>query len=362
MLHLITGQNGAGKSLRAIYLMHQRHGQGMEVYAHGFRGLRAPFVKDFPDPRRWKELPANAVLFVDEAQQIWRTRSAGRPVPQEIMDLETHRHQGIDIYLITQSPMYLDSHIRPLISSHEHLVSYDKGSARVFRFTECYEDVKSSQLRSRGQFEVWKYPTEHYGDYDSAEVHTVKAKVPWRQRAAKVLFALAGLLLLGGAWWFFWGPEPAPKAVATKARSDAGLFAGFTSTQMPAAGPKRYRDAVEYLSEHSPRVATMPWSMPAMDERGVQADPQLYCMSSRDGHIRSCTCLTEQGTRWEIPVHDCEQIARYGPAYNPFKAPAGAGDRTRKSQDTPAPQSAQAGRVQGSVIGMPPLSSAPDAG
>ena len=31
MLHLITGQNGAGKSLRAIELMYKRHGEGMEV-------------------------------------------------------------------------------------------------------------------------------------------------------------------------------------------------------------------------------------------------------------------------------------------------------------------------------------------
>lgn len=133
------------------------------------------------------------------------------------------------------------------------------------------------------------------------------------------------------------------------------MFAGFTSTRMPAAGPKRYRDAVEYLSEHSPRVATMLWSMPALDERGVQADPQLYCMSSRDGNMRSCTCLTEQGTRWDIPVHDCEQIARFGPAYNPFKAPLGASDPRRSRQDAPTPELPRHEGVQGSVIGAPLL-------
>ena len=77
MLHLITGQNGAGKSLRAIELMYKRHGEGMEVYAFGFRGLKVPFVKQFADPRKWRDLPSNAVLFVDEAQQVWRTRLAG---------------------------------------------------------------------------------------------------------------------------------------------------------------------------------------------------------------------------------------------------------------------------------------------
>ncbi|HEL3156570.1 TPA: hypothetical protein UMF67_000242 [Stenotrophomonas maltophilia] len=324
MLHLITGQNGAGKSLRAIELMYKRHGEGMEVYAFGFRGLKAPFVKQFADPRRWRELPANAVLFVDEAQQVWRTRAGGRPVPPEVMDLETHRHQGIDIYLITQSPMYLDSHLRPLISSHEHLISYDKSSARLFRFTECYEDVKSSALRSKAQFEVWKYPVVHYADYDSAEVHTAKAKVPWRQRIAKVFFALAALLILGSIGWFFWGPDtpkvqPAAGAAARPAKSmGSSLLGGFGGLQ--SARPERhYANAQEYVEAHTPRIASLPWSMPAMDGRQVKAEPRLYCMSSGEGVDRTCTCLTEQGTKWQMRIDQCVQMARWGPAYNPYK-------------------------------------------
>lgn len=321
MLHLITGQNGAGKSLRAIQLMYKRHGEGMEVFAFGFRGLKAPFVKPFADPRRWRELPANAVLFVDEAQQVWRTRAGGRPVPPEVMDLETHRHQGIDIYLITQSPMYLDSHLRPLISSHEHLISYDKGSARLFRFTECYEDVKSSALRSKAQFEIWNYPVVHYADYDSAEVHTAKAKVPWRQRIAKLLFVMAGLLIVGGIGWFFWGPET-PKPVAStapKPSAPAGSLWGGLSTGSGQVSEKRYETTQDYLTAHTPRLAQMPWTMPAMDGREVKAEPRLYCMSSGEGVDRTCTCLTEQGTKWQIRIEQCVAMARWGPAYNPYK-------------------------------------------
>lgn len=324
MLHLITGQNGAGKSLRAIQLMYKRHGDGMEVYAFGFRGLKAPFVKPFADPRKWRDLPSNAVLFVDEAQQVWRTRSGGRPVPPEVLDLETHRHQGIDIYLITQSPMYLDSHLRPLISSHEHLISYDKGSARLFRFTECYEDVKSSALRSKAQFEVWKYPVEHYADYDSAEVHTAKAKIPWRQRIAKLFFVLAALLIIGSIAWLVWGPEmpeskAAPAAAQPKPASSwlSGGVGGFGG--LGKAPERRYANAQEYIQAHTPRVSQMPWSMPALDGREVKAEPRLYCMSSGEGIDRTCTCLTEQGTKWQMRIDQCVQMARWGPAYNPYK-------------------------------------------
>ncbi|MGE8288531.1 MAG: zonular occludens toxin domain-containing protein [Stenotrophomonas sp.] len=318
MLYLITGQNGAGKSLRAIWKMYQLHGQGMEVYAYGFRGLRAPFVKPFEDPRKWETLPPNSALFIDEAQNVWRTRSGGRPVPPEILALETHRHQGIDLYLITQSPMYLDSHIRPLIKDHEHLVSFDSKSARVFRFSECQEDVKSSKLRSNAEFAVWQYPTQHYADYDSADVHTKKRAAPWRHRIGKALIGLAILLILGSVVWLFLpSGDPKAKAPAAAASASSSLLGGF------ATGPAKrgYAHAQEYVQAHMPRVAELPWSMPAMDERGVQAQPEVYCMSSGEGRGRSCTCLTEQGTRYRLDLARCERIARYGPAYNPYKAP-----------------------------------------
>jgi len=351
MLHLITGQNGAGKSLRAIELMYKRHGEGMEVYAFGFRGLKVPFVKQFADPRKWRDLPSNAVLFVDEAQQVWRTRAGGRPVPPEVLDLETHRHQGIDIYLITQSPMYLDSHLRPLISSHEHLISYDKSSARLFRFTECYEDVKSSALRSKAQFEVWKYPVVHYADYDSAEVHTAKAKVPWRQRIAKLFFVLAALLIVGSVAWFIWGPDTpkqqaAPVAAQAKPASSwfSGGLAGMGSQQL--GSQRRYANAQEYLEAHTPRLAQMPWSMPALDGREAKAEPRLYCMSSGEGVDRTCTCLTEQGTKWQIRIDQCVQMARWGPAYNPYKeAPQVASVRPQELQEA-RPEARRASGLQ----------------
>ncbi|WP_426788007.1 zonular occludens toxin domain-containing protein [Xanthomonas campestris] len=321
MLHLITGQNGSGKSLRAIQIMYERHGQGMEVYACGFRGLKAPFVKPFADPRRWSELPPNSVLFVDEAQQVWRTRGPTRPVPPEVQALETHRHQGIDIYLITQSPMYLDSHIRPLITTHQHLVSYDKGSARLFQFSECREDVKSSALRNKADFKVWRYPTEHYADYESAEVHTAKPKIPWRQRAAKLLFVGAFLLVLYSLWLAFFRdpPEPEVKAAATPAATTMAALVPPVSNAATVAPV--YANAQDYAAHHQPRIAEAPWSMPALDGRGVVAEPELYCMSSGRGRGGTCTCLTEQGTRYLLPRPRCEYVARWGGSYNPYRAP-----------------------------------------
>lgn len=319
MLYLITGQNGAGKSLRAIWRMYQLHGQGMNVYTYGFRGIRVPFAKPWADPRKWADLPPNSALFIDEAQNVWRTRHAGRPVPPEILALETHRHQGIDIYLITQSPMYLDSHIRPLIKDHEHLISFDDKSARVFRFSECQEDVKSSKVRNGAEFEIWIYPDEHFADYDSAEVHTKKRKAPWRQRIGKAMIALAILLAIAAVVMIFiptGGDKPAAKASSSSSSAAPGFFAGLSSGGRGRVG---YANAQDYLQVHQPRVAEMPWSMPALDAREVVAEPELYCMSSGEGRDRSCSCITEQGTRYRLDLARCERVARYGPAYNPYR-------------------------------------------
>lgn len=59
-----------------------------------------------------------------------------------------------------------------------------------------------------------------------------------------------------------------------------------------------------------------------MDGREVKSEPRLYCMASGEGIDQTCTCLTEQGTKWQIRIDQCVQMARWGPAYNPYKEAA----------------------------------------
>ncbi len=76
----------------------------------------------------------------------------------------------------------------------------------------------------------------------------------------------------------------------------------------------------------------MPWTAPAFDDRRVTADPQLYCLSSMQGEDANgkwqdftCTCLTEQGTTYEITQGECRALARRGPVYNPIRRHGSAG-------------------------------------
>ena len=61
-------------------------------------------------------------------------------------------------------------------------------------------------------------------------------------------------------------------------------------------------------------------------------------MASEDEHgdNASCTCLTEQGTRYEMDSLSCVPIARHGGSYNPFKTPSMATVQP-KPFDSPQP-------------------------
>lgn len=372
MLKLLTGSNGAGKSLRAIQRMYADHANGLKVYAHGFRNLRVPFVTDFPDPRKWRDLPPGSVLYVDEAQNLWRSRSMGKPVPPEVLDLETHRHQGLDIVLITQAPSYIDSHLRPLFSEHEHLVAWGNKQSRLFQFAECYDDVKSLGTRGRGEFQVWDHPVAHYGDYDSAEIHTPKPPIPWKYRVGRPLLWGTGVICLLYAGWVLWGvffadPEatkrPARDPAKEKPSMLASAFEGGSRAQVTYANLK------QYLDHHRPRQFEMPWSAPAYDDREVVAEPRLWCMSSGQSGDRSCSCKTEQGTDYRLPLNRCERVARWGGAYNPYAKPEGpatqpGGNTGAESRSDDASATSHNGDVRqestsDSVPGVVPFSTTP---
>lgn len=67
-MSILTGILGSGKTLRAVQLMMEAIKDGEKVYQWGFKGLQVPGVIDWEDPRKWQELPAGSILFVDEAQ------------------------------------------------------------------------------------------------------------------------------------------------------------------------------------------------------------------------------------------------------------------------------------------------------
>lgn len=125
MISLITGLPGAGKtSLMVHMLMTRTDLQNRPLFVDGIPELKIPTmtIPDGETMETWHEwAPTGAVLVIDEAQRIFRPRPAGSKVPPHIQELETHRHKGIDIFVLTQHPRLIDVNLRSLIGEHRNI-------------------------------------------------------------------------------------------------------------------------------------------------------------------------------------------------------------------------------------------------
>lgn len=349
---LITGVPGNGKTLRAVWYMQQAVKAGETVFACNINGVAIEGVETWDDPTEWEKLAPGSILVVDEAQRFFR--AAAGAAPAYIQAMETIRHVGVRLILLTQSPALIHPNIRALVGLHEHLVRQGgKQLATVYRRSRVMDNVRSEKALLAEDHESWAFPRECYDLYKSAEVHTVKHTLSSKAKRGIVLGTVAALLV-GYAVWngkrLFAGGETEESGAATTAAS-AVVGAAVLS---PNEQQPRYADTRDYARQHLPRIGTMPWTAPVFDERPTTSDPQLICMSSMEGidgqgnrQEASCTCLTEQGTRYDLSQPECRTIARHGPVYNPYKRQQ---DAFIANQQQPQPQGLQSQPVANDPI------------
>lgn len=238
----------------------------------------------------------------------------------------------------TQDPAQIYPFARKMIARHSHVVRrFGTKWLDVFMWEELQEEVKSGAKRDNAQRQTRTLPEHAHKHYKSATVHTIKAKLPLK------LFILP--LAIAGAFASFWIAYNyfKPSAVAARLGSpmagvDAPLGAPAPTeghADAPAGG--RPRDVAAYIKDFQPRIAAAPWTAPAWDKRGVVSDPELFCMASEPGEDvngkwrdASCSCITEQGTRYAIDNAECRRLATEGPVYNPFKRPQQRSEREQR--------------------------------
>ena len=323
MIFLLTGSTGAGKTLSAVEWIQRVRAETPDrlVYSN-IDGLNIPGVLplDRDSILSWHEsCEKGSILFIDEAQHYWRAQRSGDP-SQAVIEMETHRHDGIDIVLMTPHPTFLHANIRKLQPTHIHLVAYTNHSALRWEWLDCHDDVASDATRAVGDFKEWEYPAECYGSYISASSHTKSMKRPWKRIIARVvliisILAMVAGVLVGGYYAVKKGKEStaAFKTSQGASPSSSGKRAGlFTAGQ---GGPVVYATAAEYAEAQVPRIEAMPWSAPIYDGQAVTAHPRLFCIAVVDDR---CSCVTEQGTKARVSTAVCREIAVNGPPYDPF--------------------------------------------
>lgn len=359
MIRLFTGLPGAGKTAHAVSVALDLMAQGRPVYVSNMNGMNIPGAIPFEDPRKWEELPSNAVLIVDEAQRFWRaTRSLD--VPPEVLAMETHRHLGIDFLLTTQQPTYLLKHLRGLVGEHTHHLRRTKSSAQTWTWNGCCDDPDHLPERDRADVSMFVYPKKVFGMYTSTEHDTHRPGIPRKWK----FVGLVALLMLA---MFIWGPDYL-KSKTIKSSSIQSTQADGLSAEPPSGGQvdatgKRSLSAAQYAALMVPRIEGALHTAPMFDGKKVVSDPAVYCITSEAGmdaegkhQPAHFTCLTEQGTRFEVPAIRAQLIARFGPAYNPYKQPVQAQPQAPELPQPKEPASPRAGLVSAA---MPAMSGVP---
>lgn len=319
MIYLHTGLPGAGKTLNTLVEVRARAlKEKRPVFYSGINELKLPGWSEFgevknpdsphlTDPSKWYELPHKSIIVIDECQRLWRQRHYGSAVPDFVSKLETHRHYGWDLHLITQDPRLLDTNLRRLVGRHIHYVRTLGGANAVARheWNEIRDDV---QKRDDSTMTLVPYNKEAFTWYKSAEVHTHKVRIP-----SRVLMLVAIPVAIGACAWFAWtslGSRMAPKAAPVEA-SKKGPEAKPAGPVVAAPGSAAAGlTAAQYVASYAARVPGLPHTAPRYDAitTPTVAPRPAACLQMKD----RCECFTQQATRLDVTKVLCESIVARG--------------------------------------------------
>lgn len=354
MMILISGQPGNGKTLRALALMLEEYERNREAAKAGkecpreffanIKGVIFDWVLPIPD-NDWRECPDGSYVVYDEAHSDGNTvglehygrlfPSTGKPGESEdprVRAMSTHRHRGFDLVFVTQWPSKVHHNLRSLVGKHIHMNrAMGLQRAGVLTWTRVQVDPYDERQREKAEEEIWPFPQDLFDKYQSATLHTATYKFRVPKKVWQALSMLLVMVLVGwGLWVFVFKPSDDEDADTSANEVAAQGQAPLGAPGPPVAGGERevqWVTVADYAKDHLPRFATMPWTAPIFDERHVTADPALLCMASSAGldgsgaysYEDQCTCMTEQGTRYDIADGECRRIARQGPVYNPYR-------------------------------------------
>lgn len=317
MINLVTGLPGAGKTLWTLktvvdYVEKENkalelQGQPLrEVYYHGIPELTLAGWHMMESPEDWINLPSHSIIVIDECQSTFRPRAASVKPPPYISEFETHRHKGLDFFLLTQHPMLVDGNIRRLAGKHYHVVRfYGFQKSTIHEFQSVRDNVDKNQKNSISTHFV--YPKEVYSWYKSADAHTMKKRIPMRM----VMVILLPILLVVVGYFLYQSivdirtkpTEMSNNLLTNKPNS-------VDSTGQPVE-QQRVKAPLTYVELHTPAVKDFPHTAPIYEKvtEPVRAPYPAACIYSKS---HGCDCFSEQGTRMQVSLMVCINIVQNG--------------------------------------------------
>lgn len=332
MLRLFTGLPGSKKTASVVnILLNDPLFKDRKIYYFNLKGCTVDHWTEISEveAQHWYDLPDGCVIFMDEAQKLYRPQKWDKNKPEYYTQLEEHRHKGIDIFLTTQHPMFIDTHVRRLVDEHVHLHNAFGIRAYSYTWPRCKDDPESSFFEADRK--AANIPKKTFSFYTSTVVNTNKKRIP-----RKIYFILFFALLVFSAFGYLYTaftPDrdsiPSQQSSTDSPRSSSPLNAMQRLHEPNINNSAPVISTDDYVSQFIPRIPSIPWSAPAYDElMKPTVAPIPVCASfERAGHSnKGCQCWTQQFTRLDIPYADCMNIVHRG-LFNP--APVNSANYTQ---------------------------------
>lgn len=324
MISLITGLPGSGKTSLMVHMLMTRDDlKNRPLYVDGIPDLKIPTqeIPEGQDMTTWHEwAPTGAVLVIDEAQRIFRPRPAGAKVPEYIQHLETHRHKGIDIFVLTQHPRLIDVNLRSLVGEHRNISRTMLGIKRVSYWQRCANPESKNDV-AEAKNSIFRTRKEAFGMYKSAEEHN-KVKGAF----SNWIWFLP--LLIG---WVTYEAYSLNQSIGKRARpqdyAQESVQAASAASDAIPQDTYAFQNVAEHPNQLPPLKASdfvasidgQPWTAPIYDShnRNIQTMPYpVACVANAD----KCTCYTDQATPIRgIGKAQCLEWVEDG-IYNPYLA------------------------------------------
>ena len=329
---LVTGRPRLGKTAMVVdMLVNDPLYKGRKLYSN-INGLKIdhnqpPDGHSWNDMHDWLKWPENtgAVVVFDEVQNLFPSRSNGAKMSDNVLFLNVHGHNAIDMIFMTQSTKIIDVNLRETVNKHYHIAKNKMGGKTLMEWNECANGMTKE---ARSALSRPYHVNEAILDlYKSAEAHTEPdiATSKWKYVLyISPFFVVATLGLVGFIGYKYYNQfkeksqvtqaagvtVPSASEVANNATESVARKADLVSNPDTS---KRVRpgDFVAVLAEN-------PQTKPIYDNiRQVrQVERVAGCIKTKLG----CNCYSDQATKIrEVTEELCNVYVRDGMPFDPFR-------------------------------------------
>ena len=277
VIYLITGRPGAGKTSNTLAYIYKQSRpvrswfgfrsvpgifEDREIYVNHVNGLKPELFHSISDDDLLSaNIPVKSVLLVDEGHRIFPKRSPTSRVPGHVEYWAEHRHHGVDIYIITQSPSSIDAFIRERVDTHIHYSKPFGLSVMSYTWAGVCTDPDNKSKRKDSIKAGVRLDKKVFDLYESTVSDTTQKRVPsWLYAVPFLLAFVVGLM-----WWGL-----------------GGMLGGKESSIEQSA----------FKPSGSPMVAAvLPVSVPMIDVKALRYSGNI----ASAGLTRHYYTLTDQG-------------------------------------------------------------------